>query len=55
MASGRGKTPGVLYRCEKKEFAGGGICKFLKRRKIFIDEGERGICMCVKAQARRDA
>ena len=34
-----GDTPGVLYGCEYKGFAGGGICKSLKRK------GERGGAM----------
>ena len=45
-------TPGVLYRCEKKEFAWKGICNFVKRRDIFIDAGEGGICKVMKTKER---
>jgi hypothetical protein len=55
LESGDGDTLGVLYRCEKKEFAWGGICNFLKRRDIFIDARKGGIWKCMKRKDEESA
>jgi hypothetical protein len=52
LESGWGRHPGVLYRCEKKEVARRGICNFVKRRDIFIDGGNGGICKVMKTKER---
>ena len=46
-----GDTPGVLYRCERKGFAGKGVCKTMKTQGKGIDGVRGGVCKLLKNKA----
>jgi len=44
-------TPGVLYGCESKGFAGKGICKYMKIKGCAGGQAGEGICKFMKIKA----